>query len=182
MGKLIVEFGGRYLEWSSVVDAPITYLMSDEQLKEHLLQSYGYEEGLKDFEHRMERVRKHGTSSRLGETKEDLLRHNRAGDKEKRVKTETEMVERYSMPPEQEQALPLDLTQSMELVDSFGYMNVHAPVVEILSVVDTYVLARVKLAQIENPVTVLFDSQEGDVLSKNFTGNFEVRNVKPLEA
>jgi hypothetical protein len=182
MGKMIAEFGGRYLEWSSVVDAPVTYLMTEEELKEHLLQTYGYEEGLNRLEERLARVRKQGTSSQIGDTKKDLLRNNRAGDKEKCVKTEEEMVERYGTPSDDEQADPIDLEQPMELVDSFGYLGVHAPVLEVLSVVEDCVLSRVKLAELENPVIVLFDKANGDVLSKNFLKNFEVRNVKAAEA
>lgn len=178
MGKMIAQFGDKYVEWSSVVDAPVTYLMTEEELKQYLLGQHGYKEGLWRLEDRMARVHEKGTSSRMGETRQDLLRSNRAGEKEKTIRSEAKMVERYSQPAEA--SVPLDLSQPLELVDPYGYMESPAPVIEIITVAEDFVLARVKLAELEGPVVVMFSAADGEVLSKNFgCDGFEIQNVAP---
>lgn len=181
MGRMIAEFGGRYVEWSSVVDAPTTYLMTEEELKTFLLQEYGYKDGLQDLNDRLERVRKTGTSSRMRETKESLLRGNHAGEKGANIATEAEMVAKYTQPSEEASQAEVDVSKPIELVDSFGYLGVRAPVVEILNVTGACVLARVKLAELEEPVIVLFDTMTGSVLTKNFVGDFKVQNVETTQ-
>jgi hypothetical protein len=177
MSNMIAQFGGRYLEWSDNVDAPLTHLMTEEQLKQYLLQKYGFRDGLQEIDARLDRVRKSGTSSQIGITREDLLRHNHAGEEGSTVSTEAEMVELYGEPEEPQASLDLD--RPMELVDSYGFQGIHAPVLEVLNVVENCVLARVKLPQLENPVIVMFSAMDGEILSKNFPRDFEIRNVTP---
>lgn len=98
---MIVEFGGKYLMWSTVINAPVTCLMTREELEIHVMEEYG-RNGLADLPRRMERVGKTGTSSLNGMTKADLMRLNLAGDNEAHVGTEAEMVERYTAPKDWE--------------------------------------------------------------------------------
>lgn len=96
MPSTIAEFGGKYLMWSSIVDAPVTYLMTEQELTHYIEMTNG-EQGLKALPLRMERVRIHGTSSMM-ESKQDLLKWNRAGANESHIATEEEMVKRWSVP------------------------------------------------------------------------------------
>ncbi len=70
-----------YLEWSTVVDAPVTYGMSREEFEQYYAQSYGTE-GLRDLPGRMARVEAKGTSSRIDDSAEDVISCNRAGKNE----------------------------------------------------------------------------------------------------
>lgn len=101
MSNMIAEFGGLFCEWSTIVDAPVSYLMTEEELTEYIKEKYGTE-GLRQLPERMERVKANGTSSLHGETKKDLLSCNRAGARERRVRTEKEMVKRFGPAAESE--------------------------------------------------------------------------------
>lgn len=83
MGRYIckVNEGGRdyYFEFSSVVDAPVTFGMSREEFEKYYREEYGNSSMGFEFEDRMKRVEEKGTSSRLHDSAEELLRHNRAG-------------------------------------------------------------------------------------------------------
>ena len=98
MPRFIAEFGGLYCEWSTVVDAPLTELMSEPELREYLALEYGID-GLKDLAARMQRVATHGCSSRVY-TKQDLLNCNRAGPQEAHVSSESELVRLYTENPD----------------------------------------------------------------------------------
>jgi hypothetical protein len=88
MGRCLIKLTEKdnewYLEWSSVVDAPITYGMSLKELREYIKVTYGTE-GLNDLESRLERVEKYGTSYRPKVEIDDLLEYNRAGKNEKSI-------------------------------------------------------------------------------------------------
>ena len=81
MGRSIVKIDEYYLEWSSVVDAPVTFGMPLEEFEEYYRARYGIDslDGLAD---RMERVEKTGTSSRLDKNLEEFIASNRAGKNE----------------------------------------------------------------------------------------------------
>lgn len=66
-----------YLEWSTVVDAPVTFGLSLDEFKEFYRGEYGAS-GMNGFMMRMSRVESHGTSS-YHETAEEVIRGNRAG-------------------------------------------------------------------------------------------------------
>lgn len=70
-----------YFEWSTIVDAPITYGLSLDEYKQYYKEEYG----LLSFEHelpqRLERVEKTGTSA-FNDSVEDIISFNRAGPKE----------------------------------------------------------------------------------------------------
>lgn len=75
-----------YLDWSTIVDAPVTYGLTLEEFKEYCREEYGRQriESF-DFKQRMERVEEKNTSSLLHDSAEDVMSCNRAGDKETRL-------------------------------------------------------------------------------------------------
>lgn len=74
-----------YLEWSTVVDAPVSYGADINTLRKYYP---------KDIDNRLSRVESHGTSSRLGITTESMISHNRAGDDESCL-TKEEILDKY---------------------------------------------------------------------------------------
>ena len=94
MGRYPVEFGGRYCEWSTVVDAPVTNLMTLEQLREYVRVEQG-QHGLDALPGRLERVARQGTSALGGTTRADLLGFNRAGPNESCLDSEEAIVAHY---------------------------------------------------------------------------------------
>jgi len=81
MGRYIVKIEGYYLEWSTIIDAPVTFGMPLEEFKEYYRQEYG-ENGMRDLDIRLTRVERTGTSAH-GQRCLDVLRGNRAGPNEK---------------------------------------------------------------------------------------------------
>ncbi len=75
--KLVRGKKVKYLEWSSIVDAPATYGMTARELKAHIKWRYG-EEGLKELPARMDRVENYGTSY-YSCNLDDVIGYNRAG-------------------------------------------------------------------------------------------------------
>lgn len=67
-----------YLEWSTVVDAPVTFGMSLEDFKAYYKDEYG-RSSLDELEKRLERVEAKGTSSMIHDSAEDVMDWNRAG-------------------------------------------------------------------------------------------------------
>jgi hypothetical protein len=67
-----------YLEWSTIVDAPVTYGMSLEKFKEFYQAEYG-RSSLSELATRLERVEAKGTSSFMHDSAEDVMDWNRAG-------------------------------------------------------------------------------------------------------
>lgn len=82
-----------YLEWSSIVDAPVTYGMSRQEFERYYLEQYG-RDGFRDFEERMGRVEKHGTSSPLRAAVEHVIRRNHAGDNDEPLTIE-QLITKY---------------------------------------------------------------------------------------
>lgn len=83
--KLTKGDQNRYLEWSTIVDAPVTMGMTLEQFKVYYLHEYG-RQGSQDLAERLARVEAQGHSlipdapSSWGPyTLKDLVAHNRAG-------------------------------------------------------------------------------------------------------
>lgn len=81
MPRYIIKIGDKYLEWSTIVDAPVTFGMSLSDFAKHYQNAYG-NEGLHGLASRMERVEKFGTSCMDGESIGSFLKVNRAGPNE----------------------------------------------------------------------------------------------------
>lgn len=98
MGTYIIKLADHYLEWSSVVDAPVTNGMTLDEYKEFYRDEYGranFESVMSDgFAARMKRVEERGTSAFDDKTVEDTIWLNRAGPKEKPLHKE-EIIEFY---------------------------------------------------------------------------------------
>jgi hypothetical protein len=82
-----------YLEWSTVVDAPVSYGMSLEEFKEFYREEYG-NQGLGELEERLKRVEQKGTSSMMHDSVNDLIANNRAGKKETQI-TKDQIIAYY---------------------------------------------------------------------------------------
>jgi hypothetical protein len=82
-----------YCEWSTVVDSPVSPLFPTvEQFKDWYESRYPNDH---DFEERMMRVVRNGTSFEEPTTAEELIRGNRAGKNESEL-SKKELVEDYA--------------------------------------------------------------------------------------
>lgn len=81
----------RYLEWSTIVDAPVTFGYSLEDFKRWYRSRY--KEMAESLEERLARVEAKGCSS-LDETLDELIKGNRAGPNETSL-TKEQIVEQY---------------------------------------------------------------------------------------
>lgn len=101
MGRCIVKLADeKYVEWSSIVDAPVTYIFDRKGMKEWLDAQYGLS-SVEENEKRLARADKHGTSM-LGphyENVEQFITCNRAGENEEFL-TLKEIIERYTLKEE----------------------------------------------------------------------------------
>lgn len=83
-----------YLEWSSIVDAPVTHGMTIEEFTEHYKEKYG-SDGLSKLDDRLRRVHETGTSDAVcREPVEEWIKNNRAGDNETEL-TLDQIVDEY---------------------------------------------------------------------------------------
>ena len=92
MGRYIIKIDDLYFEWATVVDSPVTYGMTKDEMTEHIRYRYG-QSGIEELPRRLDRVEKQGTSG-LG-TLDELLEFNRAGDNEECL-TKDEIYKKYS--------------------------------------------------------------------------------------
>lgn len=96
MGKFIVKMQTYYLEWSTVVDSPVTFGMALDEFKEYYRDMYGLN-GLLDLDERLKRVKEHGSSAyKSGYWPPDLFIANRAGPDEAEL-TEDEIYRAYCL-------------------------------------------------------------------------------------
>ncbi len=91
--KLETPKGPRYLDWSTVVDAPVTYGMTLDAFKAWYRDEHG-EQGMRTLPARLARVEANGTSDMTPTSAADLLSCNRAGEKEARL-TVAEIIAKY---------------------------------------------------------------------------------------
>ncbi len=96
-GIIRLERGGRewFLEWSTVVDAPVTCGMSEAELRDHVKEEYG-NRGLERIEARLERCRRCGHSylDDESQTVAEFVEYNRAGPGESCL-TVDELIDAY---------------------------------------------------------------------------------------
>ena len=78
MARIIVKLRDYYFEYSSVVDAPVTWGMNREAFETYYREEYG-RSSLEDFQERMKRVEQNGTSSMSESSVEEVLSCNCAG-------------------------------------------------------------------------------------------------------
>ena len=94
MGRFIVKLDDYYLEWSTIVDAPITYGMKLKEFKEFYKDEYG-NRGMEELPKRLERVENQGVSAyHPYNNLENLITGNRAGDNEEEL-TKQEIIKGY---------------------------------------------------------------------------------------
>lgn len=70
-----------YLEWSTIVDAPVTRFDSVEELKEYYQREYG-RSAMYELDQRLARVEEKGTSSMIDKSVDSVISYNRAGANE----------------------------------------------------------------------------------------------------
>lgn len=102
MAKFILKFergdAAWYLEWSTIVDAPVTYGMTLDEFRKYYLEEYG-RDGMRGLDARLERVEATGTSCQMGvETAETAIICNMLGDDGEAL-TYDEIVDRYCVAP-----------------------------------------------------------------------------------
>ena len=93
MSHFIIKLQEWYFNWSSVVDAPITYRMTLEELTAYIQFQYG-EQGARELSKRLDRVERKGTSAFLYESAEEVISGNRAGENETEL-TLDEIIDQY---------------------------------------------------------------------------------------
>ncbi len=89
-----------YMEWSTVVDAPVTYLMPLQEFRAAYQEKYGRygrAGGADDLESRLARVADYGTSAMGYRNADEVLAGNRAGPGESTL-TRDEILEEYRFP------------------------------------------------------------------------------------
>lgn len=82
-----------YLEWSTIVDAPITYGLSLEEFKEYYVEEYGKSSEDK-LNERLTRVEEKGVSAFNYKDADELIEFNKAGEDGADISKE-EIIERY---------------------------------------------------------------------------------------
>lgn len=83
-----------YLIWSTIVDAPVTYGMSLDELKAYYQKKYG-DDGMIELEERLQRVEAKGISAHPPfDGIESYFKYNRAGENETLLDKEG-ILERY---------------------------------------------------------------------------------------
>ena len=94
MSRCIIKINDKYFEWSTIVDAPVTYGMDKSELKTYIKNEYG-NEGLRKLPQRLKRVEKRGASWVDGHDLDYTIAFNRAGENESEL-TKQEIYEKYT--------------------------------------------------------------------------------------
>lgn len=84
MGRYLVQLDKYVVEWSTIVDGPLTEPLTRKEMERHLVKQYGIE-GTRDLKERFERLDRKGTTSMFHESAEAAVRNNRAGPNESRI-------------------------------------------------------------------------------------------------
>ncbi len=103
MPRCILKLGeDQYLEWSTVVDAPTTYICTREEMKNFLIKQDANKINI-EVEERLLRADTNGTSFISGDsTVQSVISANRAGDNEKHL-TLKQIKEKYTYKEGKEQ-------------------------------------------------------------------------------
>lgn len=84
MPRYICHYAGKFFEWSTVVDAPVSSAMGAKEFCDYYAAEYG-KRSLDGLSERMERAVKTGCSSMIGESLSDVISCNRAGPEESTI-------------------------------------------------------------------------------------------------
>ena len=84
----------RFVEWSTVVDAPVTYSMSQEELTKWHREEFGRRDHEANFQDRLQRTIESGTSLRPPQSAKDAVVGNLAGVDEAEISLD-EIAARY---------------------------------------------------------------------------------------
>ena len=85
-----------YVEWSTIVDAPVTYILTREHMLAHLDAEYG-RSSFEGNRERLDRADKYGTSCiDTNFSLEELLLCNRAGDKTRSISLK-KILQKYDL-------------------------------------------------------------------------------------
>ena len=93
MARYIIKLDDYYMEWSSIVDAPVTFGLTLEEFSNYYHDEYG-NRGMCDLDDRLKRVEKFGTSSYDKQPPESIIYFNRAGPNEDSISRE-EIIKAY---------------------------------------------------------------------------------------
>ena len=75
MPNYLLKLKDKYFEWSTIVDAPISYGMTLEELLQYIGEKYG-QEGMDVLPARLLRLDARGTSANIFWTTADLTKYN----------------------------------------------------------------------------------------------------------
>ena len=87
MSNYLVKLDKYIVEWSTIVDGPLTEPLTRKQMIEHLQVEYG-REGTRDLEERLKRLDEKGTSSMFDKDARSAVAGNRAGPNESEISYE----------------------------------------------------------------------------------------------
>lgn len=93
MPYYIVKLEDKYCEWSTIVDAPISYFLNLKDFKQYYKEKYG-SHGMGEVTERLKRADRKGTSSLIHESAEDVVQSNRAGKNETHIEI-PELLKQY---------------------------------------------------------------------------------------
>lgn len=79
MPRYICHFAGLFFEWSSIVDAPVSPIMTSEEFSEYYKQEYGNQDWQQNFGQRANRAVMYGTSSQYPMSLQAMISGNHAG-------------------------------------------------------------------------------------------------------
>lgn len=88
----------KFMTWSTIVDAPITYLLSEKDYRDYYKDEYG-RVGMRDLDEKLKTAEETGCNwlgcNWLGHDIDDVILVNRAGDDETGI-TRKEIVKKYT--------------------------------------------------------------------------------------
>jgi hypothetical protein len=91
--KLDTKLGPRYLEWSTIVDAPVTYGVTLDEFQTYWRKEYG-ESRNDSLATRLRDVESKGTDCRSDQSVDETIKYNRAGADETRL-TKAQIIDYY---------------------------------------------------------------------------------------
>lgn len=93
MARIFIRLQNLYCEWSTIVDAPVSYMMNAGELIAYIEKRYG-EQGLREAEASLANLKDHGTSCCYPWSPAQIIANNRAGENSTEL-DEAGIVARY---------------------------------------------------------------------------------------